>query len=127
MSPLTDDRLAEILVADQILLSTCKCKCRDKAESGIDVFAGVIEDLYQRTDSEAKGHVTWKMFYQLLQSGEMSPFLQEKDRKEMQERFKATVTGGKAVYSEFCVLAKELILRVYRAKDPSDVRKAELA
>ena len=88
------------------------------------MFAGVIEDLYQRTDSEAKGHVTWKMFSKLLQSGEMSSFLQENDYKEMQERFKASAKGGKVGYNEFCVLARDLILRVYRAKDPSDVRRA---
>lgn len=95
--------------------------CRDKAESGIDVFAGVIEDLYKRTDSDKKGYVTWKMFAHLLQSTEMSPFLQEQDVKDMKEQFGAVVSGGKASYEQFYVLAKELLLRVYRAKDPSDV------
>ena len=107
----------------------CYCHtyvCRDQAEAGIDVFAGVIEDLYQRTDSEAKGYVNWKMFTQLLQSAEMSPFLQEKDTKEIQDLFKSSVPGGKASFNQFRSLAKELILRVYRAKDPSDVSNTPL-
>lgn len=95
--------------------------CRDRAESSVDVFAGVIEDLYQRTDSEARGYINWKMFKQLLQSVEMSPFLQEQDLKDMQDQFKASVPNGKATFDQFRVLARELILRVYRAKDPSDV------
>jgi hypothetical protein len=96
--------------------------CREKAESAVDVFAGVIEDLYQRTDSEARGYVNWKMFKQLLQSAEMNPFLQEQDVKDLQDQFKSTAPNGKASFDQFRVLARELILKVYRAKDPSDVR-----
>lgn len=97
--------------------------CRDKAESGIDVFSGVIEDMYQRADSETKGYINWKMFKHLLQSAEMSPFVQEEDLKRMQDLFKSNVPNGKASFDQFRVLAKELILLVYRAKDPSDVCK----
>ncbi len=93
---------------------------RDKAESGIDAFAGVIEELYKKTDSEGKGYVTRKMFIQLLQSVEMSPYLGEQDVKDMKKLF-SSVPNGKASYEDFCSLAKELILRVYRARDPSDV------
>lgn len=82
----------------------------------------MVEDLYQRADSEARGYVNWKMFKQLLLSPEMSPFLQEQDVKEMQEQFKSSASNGKVDFNQFRVLAKELILRVYRAKDPSDVR-----
>ena len=94
---------------------------RDLAEARIDVFATVIEDLYQRTDPDSKGLVNWKMFSQLLQSAEMSPFLVAQDLKDMQELFKSSVPSGKANYDQFRVLAQELILRVYRYKDPSDV------
>ena len=104
-------------------LSVSSYLCRDKAESSIDIFASVIEDLYQRADSEARGYVNWKMFKQLLLSAEMSPFLQEQDVKDMQEQFKSSVPNGKATFGQFRSLARELILRVYRAKDPSDVRR----
>lgn len=60
------------------------------------------------------------MFQKLLQSTEMSPFLQEQDLKDMKESF-GSISSGKASYEQFYSLAKELILRVYRAKDPSDV------
>ena len=93
---------------------------RDKAESGIDAFAGVIEELYKKTDSEGKGYVTWKMFVQLLQSAEMSPYLGEQDIKDMKKLF-SSVPNGKASYDDFYPLAKEMILRVYRARDHSDV------
>lgn len=106
--------------------STSMLSClvyRDSAESNIDVFAGVIEDLYQRADSEAKGYVNWKMFSQLLQSAEMNPYVLEKDHKDLQDLFKSTAPSGKASYDQFRVVAKEMILLVYRAKDPSDVCK----
>ncbi len=107
---------------NHVCASSIAPKCRDRAESIInDVFAGVVEDLYQRTDSEAKGYVNWKMFSHLLKSAEMSPFLLEQDNRDIQDRFKSSVPSGKASYEQFCVLAKDLILRVYRAKDPSDV------
>lgn len=86
------------------------------------MFAGVIEDLYQRTDPDGRGHITWKNFSHLLQSAEMSPFLQEQDFKELKETFNVLTSNGKALAREqFPLLAKDLILRVYRAKDPSDV------
>lgn len=81
----------------------------------------MIEELHKRTDTDKKGYITWKMFAHLLKSTEMSPFLQEQDVKEMKKQFNTIVTNGKASYDQFYVLAKELLLRVYRAKDPSDV------
>ena len=80
----------------------------------------MINDLYRRTDVEGKGYVTWDMFIQLLQSAEMTPFLNEQDYTDMQS-FYANIPNGKASYNEFYSLTKELILRVYRAKDPSEV------
>lgn len=61
------------------------------------------------------------MFFQLLQSAEMAPYLQEQDFQDMYEYY-ANFQDGNASYSEFATLAKEVILRVYRAKDPSEVK-----
>ena len=99
------------------------CLHREKAEAGIDVFAGVIDELHKRTDSDKRGYVNWKMFSHLLQSAEMSPFLTERDVKDMKEQFNSLVSNGKATYEQFYILAKELLLKVYRAKDPSDVSR----
>lgn len=60
------------------------------------------------------------MFLQLLQSAEMSPFLGTQDYEDMYEYYTG-FPDGKASYSEFFGLVREAILRVYRAKDPSEV------
>ncbi len=76
--------------------------------------------MYKRSDPEDKGYVTWEKFLQLLQSNEMAPFLGDNDVKQMKE-FYDSIPGGKASYDNFHSLAKELILRVYRAREPSEV------
>ena len=60
------------------------------------------------------------MFLQLLQSAEMSPFLGTQDFEDMYEYYTG-FPDGKASYNEFFGLVREAILRVYRAKDPSEV------
>ncbi len=56
----------------------------------------------------------------MLQSAEMLPYLQQEDILQMQQYF-ASIQGGRASYTDFYPLAKEIILRVYRVKDPSEV------
>ena len=56
----------------------------------------------------------------MLQSSEMLPYLQHEDIAQMQQYF-ASIPGGRATYTDFYPLAKEIILRVYRVKDPSEV------
>ena len=56
----------------------------------------------------------------MLQSEQMTTFLSDEDVLQMQQYFE-TIPEGKATYTEFYPLAKELILRVYRVKDPSEV------
>lgn len=57
----------------------------------------------------------------MLQSSEMLPYLQQEDIAQMRQYFDS-IPGGQATYSEFYPLAKEIILRVYRVKDPSEVQ-----
>lgn len=59
---------------------------------------------------------------QMLQSEQMTTFLSDEDVLQMQQYFE-NIPEGKATYTEFYPLAKELILRVYRVKDPSEVLK----
>lgn len=59
---------------------------------------------------------------QMLQSEQMVTYLTEEDTLQMQQYFDA-IPGGQATYANFYPLAKELILRVYRVKDPSDVSR----
>lgn len=61
----------------------------------------------------------------MLQSQEMITYLTEEDILQMQQYFDA-IPNAQATYSEFYPLAKELILRVYRVKDPSDVSLTNL-
>lgn len=56
----------------------------------------------------------------MLQSAEMLPYLQQEDILQMQQYF-SSIQGGQATYNDFYPLAKEIILRVYRVKDPSEV------
>lgn len=56
----------------------------------------------------------------MLQSAEMLPYLQQEDILQMQQYF-SSIPGGRASYTDFYPLAKEIILRVYRVKDPSEV------
>ena len=56
----------------------------------------------------------------MLESDQMTPYLTERDVAEMLSYFDA-IPDGQAHYAEFYPLAKELILRVYRVKDPSEV------
>lgn len=56
----------------------------------------------------------------MLQSAEMLPYLQQEDILQMQQYF-SSIQGGRAAYDDFYPLAKEIILRVYRVKDPSEV------
>ena len=56
----------------------------------------------------------------MLQSSEMLPYLQQEDILQMQQYFNS-IPGGQAAYADFYPLAKEIILRVYRVKDPSEV------
>ena len=56
----------------------------------------------------------------MLQSEEMLPYLQQEDILQMQQYF-VSIPGGRATYADFYPLAKEIILRVYRVKDPSEV------
>ena len=83
-------------------------------------MAAVIDDLYRQADKDGKGYINWEMFLRLLQSAEMSPYLQEQDLQDMYEYY-ANFEDERASYSEFVILAKEMILRVYRAKYPSEV------
>ena len=55
----------------------------------------------------------------------MITYLTEEDILQMQQYFDA-IPNAQATYSEFYPLAKELILRVYRVKDPSDVSLTNL-
>ena len=54
-------------------------------------------------------------FVQMLETKDM--FLKPDDKEELLKQF----PEGKVVYKEFQPIAKEVILRVYRAKDESDV------
>ena len=58
---------------------------------------------------------------QLLQSEQMIAYLNTDDVEQMQQYF-AAIPSGQATYLDFYPMAKELILRVYRVKDPSEVR-----
>lgn len=57
---------------------------------------------------------------QLLQSEQMITYLSADDVEQMQQYF-AAIPSGQATYTDFYPMAKELILRVYRVKDPSEV------
>ena len=56
----------------------------------------------------------------MLQSSEMLSYLKQEDILQMQQYF-GSIPGGHAAYADFYPLAKEIILRVYRVKDPSEV------
>ena len=60
------------------------------------------------------------MFHQVIQSAEMSPYLVQEDYEDMYAYY-ASFPDQKASYNEFYALVREAILRVYRAKDPSEV------
>lgn len=50
----------------------------------------------------------------------MAAFLTNEDIVQMQQYFE-NIPEGKASYTDFYPIGKELILRLYRARDPSDV------
>ena len=61
----------------------------------------------------------------MLQSEQMLAYLQSEDVEQMQQYFDS-IPSGQATYEVFYPLAKELILRVYRVKDPSEVHYISL-
>ena len=63
---------------------------------------------------------------QMFQSEQMIAYLTEEDIAQMQQYFDA-IPGSQATYADFFPLAKELILKVYRVKDPSEVSETYLA
>lgn len=86
----------------------------DNAESGMDLFEETIQDLFNTADTKNVGYITTDDFTQMLETKDM--FLKPDDKQELLKRF----PEGKVVYKEFQPIAKEVILRVYRAKDESD-------
>lgn len=54
----------------------------------------------------------------MLSMQEMTNYLQSGDIEYMTQQF----PDGTVSFAEFYPIAKELILRVYRSKDPSEVR-----
>ena len=56
----------------------------------------------------------------MLQSEQMAAYLSEEDVLQMHQYFDG-IPSGQATYTDFYPLAKELILRVYRVRDGSDV------
>jgi len=93
---------------------------RESISEEIDLFGGVIENLFNSSDSTNKGYITSEEFAGLLQSEQMIPYLTNEDIIEMHQYF-SNIPGGRATYNDFYPLGRELILRVYRAKDPSEV------
>lgn len=98
---------------------------RDPAEAGIDLFEDFIKNMYQLADTEGRGYITKEEFLQLLQSEQMITYLSADDVEQMQQYF-AAIPSGQATYTDFYPMAKELILRVYRVKDPSESEWCQL-
>ena len=116
---------------------------RDPVEEGVDPFAENIQNLFQTADTETKGYVTrdefitvnhnhsecvCKCIYKLsvythlqLFQLEQLQYLTEVDRSQMLQYFDEAVPDGKAQYTDFYTLGKELILRLYRNQDTSGV------
>lgn len=68
-----------------------------------------------------KGYITQEEFATLLQSDQLAVYLSHEDMLQMQQYFQ-NVPNQKATYTDFYPLGKEIILRLYRARDTSDVR-----
>ena len=124
--------------------STC-LPYRDPLETGIDLFEDTICDLFQAADVENQGfittenftnvslrkskmaaklcqlahcHIFWCPSVQMLQNRHMMAYLKQTDIDEILQYF----PEGKVTFDQFYPIAKEVILRVYRAKDPSEVQ-----
>ena len=91
-------------------------------QAGNSFFAAIIDDLYRQAEKDENDCISWEMFQRLLDSAEMSPFLEEQDYQDLYAYF-VNLPDGKASYNEFYGLVGEAILRVYRAKDPSEVHQ----
>ncbi len=101
--------------------NVCYYFCRESAAEELDIFASTIENLFQSADVENKGYITRDEFSKLLQSEQMAVYLSHEDMLQMQQYFD-NIPDGMATYTDFYPLGKEIILRLYRARDTSDVR-----
>ena len=94
--------------------------CRETVAEEVNLFGEYIESLFQGADTGSKGYVTTEEFANLLQSEQMSAYLSDEDVLQMQQYFE-NIPEGKATFTDFYPLGHELILKVYRARDASEV------
>ncbi len=75
---------------------------------------------HTHTRTHAHTHTCTHTHTQMLKSEQMVAYLSEEDILQMHQSFDG-IPSGQATYADFFPLAKELILRVYRVRDGSDV------
>ncbi|XP_064393563.1 cingulin-like [Halichondria panicea] len=98
---------------------------RESAAEELDIFASTIENLFRSADVENRGYITRDEFAKLLQSEQMAVYLSHEDMLQMQQYFD-NIPDGMATYTDFYPLGKEIILRLYRARDTSDSEWCQL-
>lgn len=121
----SDSHWVDLRTSDGTIVISYNKQTGEFKDMADDLFAGMIQEMFQAADADGKGYVNKEEFTQMLQSQQMLEYLTDEDIAQLQQYFEG-IPDEKASYTEFYPLAKELILKVYRVKDPSESEWCQL-